>query len=161
MSSQIFEKEQNRLLYKSHPALKAANAVSELKQLYKSVLQENKEKQYKWEYLISVFPELQKYIDDDSALLSLSNYNSVEEFEEDYDHSHDYLSEEEWRKLSIDERNQLALDRYKQNPNKSTWVVGVEYELFVSYYLQQRGYQTIEHGALKGIGDLGRDIIAT
>ena len=160
LSSQIFEKEHDRLLYKSHPALKAANAVSELKHLYKSVLQENKEKQYKWEYLISVFPELQKYIDDDAALLSLSNYNSVKEFEEDYDHSHDYLSEEEWRKLSIDERNQLALDRYKQNPNKSAWVVGVEYELFVSYYLQQRGYHTIEHGAVKGIGDLGRDIIA-
>ena len=77
LSSQIFEKEHDRLLYKSHPALKAANAVSELKHLYKSVLQENKEKQYKWEYLISVFPELQKYIDDDAALLSLSNYNSV------------------------------------------------------------------------------------
>lgn len=160
VASVIFEKEKNWLVSKSHPAYTAAKTVSELKKQYKSVLQDSKEKQYKWEFLLSVFPELQKYVDDDAALMSLSVYNNVEEFSEDYDHTRDFLSDEEWRNKSVDERNQLALDRYKKSANKSAWVVGVEYESYVSFYLKSHGYRTIEHGALKGIEDLGRDIIA-
>ena len=111
--------------------------------------------------LLKTFPELQKYVDDEEALQSLDKVKSYAELTENTDHARDYLSEEEWKKLSIDERNQLALDRYKKRP-KSNWKIGIEYEMYVDFLLRTKyHFSTIPFGSLKGLDDLGRDIIAT
>ena len=114
---------------------------------------------YKYEYLLAIFPELKKYVDDEEALVSLDRSMSYNDFKENRDCSRDYLSQDEWDKLSITERNQLALDRYKTKP-KSNWKIGIEYEMYIEYLLRENGYKTVPFGSLNGLNDLGRDIIA-
>ena len=66
-----------------------------------------------------MFPDLIKYIEDDESAVDAIQATSIEKFQEEYDHSRDYLTEQEYRSLSVDERNQLALDRYKERRRKS------------------------------------------
>lgn len=116
---------------------------------------------YKYEFLLKTFPELKKYVDDEEALQSLDKVSSYKELTENTDRAKEYLSDEEWKKLSIDERNQLALDRYKKQP-KSNWEIGIEYEMYVDFLLRTKyHFSTIPFGSLKGLDDLGRNLIAT
>lgn len=161
MSTYIYSSKEYYLKFKQHPARTAAAEVKALRHKTKDYIVQYKEMLYKYEFLLKTFPELQKYVDDEEALLSLENVNSYTELTENTDHARDYLSEEEWKKLSIDERNQLALDRYKKQP-KSNWEIGIEYEMYVDFILRTKyHFSTIPFGSLKGLDDLGRDIIAT
>lgn len=161
MKTYIYTENEKHLRYKSHPAIKAADEVKKLKCETQNYITQYKEMLYKYEFLLKTFPELQKYVDDEEALQSLDKVKSYAELTENTDHARDYLSEEEWKKLSIDERNQLALDRYKKRP-KSNWKIGIEYEMYVDFLLRTKyHFSTIPFGSLKGLDDLGRDIIAT
>lgn len=74
----------------------------------------------------------------------------------------DYLSANEYAKLSSIEKYQLALDRYeKRHRSRSAWEAGIIYERFVGYFYEQNGYAVQYRGALDGYEDLGRDIIAS
>ena len=127
----------------------------------KEYISQYKEMLYKYEFLLKTFPELQKYVDDEEALQSLDKVSNYTELTENADRARDYLSAEEWKQLSVDERNQLALDRYKKRP-KSNWKIGIEYEMYVDFLLRTKyHFGTIPFGSLKGFDDLGRDIIAT
>lgn len=159
--SAIFDREEHYLRYKSRPATKSADIVKELKAKYNQMGELYLNIQYKYRFLLNLFPELVKYIEDEESSIYAGEAMSVEKFQEEYDHSRDYLSIEEYKRLSVDERNQLALDRYKERRRKNSWVAGVEYELFYSYKLRQEGYNVINFGAERGVDDLGRDIIAT
>lgn len=161
MKTYIYTESEKHLRYKSHPAIKTADEVKKLKCETQNYITQYKEMLYKYEFLLKTFPELQKYVDDEEALQSLDKVKSYAELTENTDHARDYLSEEEWKKLSIDERNQLALDRYKKRP-KSNWKIGIEYEMYVDFLLRTKyHFSTIPFGSLKGLDDLGRDIIAT
>ncbi len=70
-----------------------------------------------------------------------------------------WLSEDEWNSLDEAGRSQLALDRYCAR-NKSKWEIGLEYERFCGYRLESQGWEVEYHGALEGLDDLGRDLIA-
>lgn len=155
----IYAEKEKELKFKSHPAYKAADEVRKLKNNAQMCIEEYKQMLYKYEYLLSIFPELKRYVDDEEALVSLDRSISYDDFKENRDCSQDYLSQEEWNKLSTAERNQLALDRYKTKP-KSNWRVGIEYEMYIEYLLRLNGYKTIPFGSLNGLNDLGRDIIA-
>ena len=96
-----------------------------------------------------------------SAYNGMLQATSIERFQEEYDRSRDYLSIEEYKKLSVDERNQLAFDRYKERRRRSSWIAGVEYEMYYCYLLREKGFNVIDFGVQKGLNDLGRDIIAT
>ncbi len=159
MNTFIYDQAAKFLVEKSHPAYKAADIVKELKDVAKTQIFESKQIQYRLETLLGIFPELSSYLDEDEATISLSKYESIDEFQEEYDRAKDYLSREEYESLGVDERNQLALDRYHNSP-KSPWRIGVEYEQYIEYLLQQKGYSTIPFGSQMGINDLGRDIIA-
>lgn len=113
---------------------------------------------YKYEFLLSVFPELKRYIEDEEALMSLSNADDYSDFKEKRDCSRDYLSDDEYKSLSEVERNQLALDRYKKRP-KSNWTVGMLYEMYIGHLLRGQ-YDVVQFGIINGVEDLGRDIIA-
>ena len=155
----LFDDVARKLTYKKHPARSAAQEVKEIKKLHKSSLRILKEMQYKQDFLISVFPELEQYIEDDQSLLHVSSYESYDSFKSDRDRVADWLSPEEYKTLSIHQRNQLALDRYKLR-NKSKWEIGMEYELYIGYLLRKESLEVIQYGIEKGLSDLGRDIIA-
>lgn len=159
MNTYIYDNEQKYLRHKKHPAIGASEVVLAMKAETKKHITDYKEMLYKYEFLLNTFPELKKYVDDEEALISLGNYENYEDFDSNKDRVADYLSKDEWMKLGINERNQLALDRYKKK-SKSNWVIGIEYEMYIEYLLRKNGFTTIPFGSLKGIEDLGRDIIA-
>lgn len=161
MKTYVYDEMEKHLRYKSHPALKAADDVKLLRYTTKEYISQYKEMLYKYEFLLKTFPELQKYVDDEEALQSLDKVSSYKELTENTDSSREYLTNEEWNSLSTDERNQLALDRYKKRP-KSNWKIGIEYEMYVDFLLRTKyHFNTIPFGSLNGFDDLGRDIIAT
>lgn len=159
--SAIFDKEEHYLRYKSRPAIKSAELVKELKAKYNQMGEAYLLMKYRYDFLFNMFPELTKYIEDDGSAVDAMQATSLERFQEEYDHSRDYLSIEEYKSLSVDERNQLALDRYKERRRRSNWVAGVEYEMFYAHKLRQEGFNVQNFGAERGLNDLGRDIIAT
>lgn len=159
--SAIFENEEHYLRYKSRPAIKSAELVKELKTKYNQMGEAYLFMKYKYDFLLGMFPDLTKYIEDDESAVDAILTTSTDKTEEEYDHSRDYLTEKEYRNLSVDERNQLALDRYKERRRKSSWIAGVEYELFYAYKLRQEGFNVLNFGVERGLNDLGRDIIAT
>lgn len=69
-----------------------------------------------------------------------------------------YVTKEEYRTLSITERNQLALDRFWLRP-KSKRMIGKIYERYVGYLYESKGFDVNYHGIIKGYEDLGRDLI--
>jgi len=71
-----------------------------------------------------------------------------------------YLTKLEWQKLTVSQRNQLALDRYN-NPHRkrSLWRVGIAYERFIGYEFEQQGYRVEYFGATHKKEDLGIDLI--
>lgn len=160
MKIYVFDRCENHLRWKTHPAKSAAETVKILKKETKSYIQQYNEMLYKYEFLLNIFPELNKYVDDEESLICLSEYDGFSDFDKVRDRSADYLSKEEWSKLGDDERNQLALDRYKKK-NKSNWIIGSEYEMYYAHKLRQRGLNVIDFGIRKGLNDLGRDIIAS
>lgn len=159
VATKVFDQCEKYLTFKPHPAYTAAEHVKEFKKKAKEYASHWKELEYKFNFIFSIFPELKQYVSEDDALLSLRNGTSLSEFQENYDHSQDYLSKEEWTKLSVNDRNQLALDRYKER-NKSKWVIGMQYEMYIGYLLRTKGYKVVQFGIENGLEDLGRDIIA-
>lgn len=155
----LLEKEEKRLRWKSSPAKTSADVVSEIKKKFRKSQEECKVMLYKYEFLLNTFPELRKYVEDEKGLLSLAEANNYDDFTENYDRSRDYLSDEEYRQLSVTKRNQLALDRYNAR-KKSNWVIGTEYEMYCEHLLRKEGFVTIDYGVRERLNDLGRDIIA-
>jgi hypothetical protein len=69
------------------------------------------------------------------------------------------LPKEEYDKLTSTERNKRALDAYRSR-RKSSWEIGRDYEQYVGYLYESRGYAVRYQGILEGYEDLGRDLIA-
>lgn len=162
----IFEKDELYLRYKHRPAASAADKVKEIRNQYKASLFESKQMLYKYEFLLSVFPELRDSFEDEESLIHIKNhFSSVDDYNDNRDRVRDWLTDEEYRKLSVDERNQRALDNYK-NRKKSNWEVGIDYELYIGYLLREglppfnKRYKVIQFGEMQKVEDLGRDIIA-
>lgn len=161
VESYIFDNAENYLKTKKHPSKKSAELVKELKAIAKMDKAKYREIKYKLDILLNEFPYLAPYIEDNTgeALMSLVG-NDLQDVERNYDRVCDFISQEEYDRLNVIERNQLALDRYKKRP-KSNWIAGVEYEMYIEYWYREKlGCDTIAHGSLKGLEDLGRDVIA-
>lgn len=161
----IFEKEEHYLRYKVHPARAAADKVNEIKNIMYQNVEVCKQMTYKYELLLTTFPELKSYVDDEEALIHLTDYSTMTDFNDNHDRVRDWVSKEDYISMSVDERNQLALDRYKKRA-KSNWELGIEYELYIGHLLREGKYpftgkfQVNQFGEFNGLEDLGRDIIA-
>lgn len=147
------------LRYKSHPAIKGAEAVREETQRRRLAEYERKKTQAIIEYYESIAPFLVDFKDDIASFEDDDKYRDYDE-EERLDPATHYLAKEEFRKLTSTERNQLALDRFWTR-RKSKWLIGRIYERYIGYLYERRGYSVYYQGIVEGFDDLGRDLIAT
>ena len=130
-----------------HKSMYADSNVEELASLFKY--------QYKFEYLLSIYPELRKFKDDDAYI----NYMHEEEKRCNI---RNWLSDNEYFQMTEQGREQLAVDRYISDSSKwSDWEKGRNYEIYCAYKLFNEGYDIIQEGLNKKLEDGGRDIIAT
>lgn len=136
--------------------LKKVKSIREIRKDAKEKIEKYKESQYQLEYLLNLFPNLRDVIDAEYKQLPMIQGNELA----DYDYVRDYLTKEEYVALSVTERNQLALDRYKKGRKRTKWQVGRDYELYVGYKCEQKGYDVDYFGSYMGLEDLGRDLIA-
>ncbi|MGA7749898.1 MAG: hypothetical protein WCA63_07085 [Gallionella sp.] len=146
---------------KSHPARKSADIVKEVKQEKRALSERIKFLEFQLKAYEEYFPQLEEYRDlilDERVPLSTGAEN-LEELES-ADPSERYMSREEWERLPVSERNQLALDRYVGR-QKSDWEIGRYYERYLGSLREKDGWTVIYHGALRGFEDLGRDLICT
>lgn len=152
------------LVTKNHPAFTTAQIVREIKNEKKVLIRENKILSYKINYFQKLFPWLTELIaenEGDEILVEMKKENEENMDEEkNEDRVKNFLTLEEYRKLPSEIRNQKALDRYLSNRYKSKWAIGRDYEMYVGYLFEQRGYSIEYKGILDGFEDLGRDIIA-
>src|SRR3990167_5256677 len=148
------------LTHKRHPAYTAAEAVRQIKQEKRELVKQNKVIVYKLHYLEKLFPWISELIaESEDEDIPVRVDGDVEEGENE-DRVRDYLTPEEYRSLPSVERNQMALDRYLRNRNKSKWAIGRDYEMYVGYLYQKAGYSIEYKGILDDFEDLGRDVIA-
>ena len=147
------------LKIKSHPAFKEAARIKELKLETKAYLEQYRQMVYKYEYLLELFPELSEYVDDFSTIKQLDNLTDLKSLEEDFDRTQFYLSKQEFKSLTANQRNQLALDRYIKG-QKSKWQIGRDYELFCGLSYEKQDWDVQYFGMERKIEDLGRDLIA-
>jgi len=154
-------RKQDYLEKKKHPAFTAAETVREITNEKQRLLRENKIITYKISYFEKLFPWLAELIaeDEDEEIPVRIDDDMIDEDNED--RVRNFLTPEEYRRLPSVERNQKALDRYLASRNKSKWAIGRDYEMYVRYLYQQKGYFVEYKGIIDGFDDLGRDIVAT
>lgn len=144
---------------KKHPAYTAAENVRRIKEEKRELLKENKIINYKITYFEKLFPWLSELIaDTEDEYIPVKIGDNYEEDSEDK--VRDFLTSEEYKSLPTVERNQIALERYLKNRNKSKWAIGRDYEMYVGYLYKKKGYSIEYKGILDGFEDLGRDVIA-
>lgn len=118
---------------------------------------------YQLQYYENLFPWLVDFkgedIDDLIMQIIESKESGKEEQIEPDDPVKQWLATAE-HKLPVVERNQRALDRYWQKP-KTKWEIGRDYERYIGYLYESRGYSVYYQGIVEGFADLGRDLICT
>ncbi len=144
---------------KIRPAFKKAEDIKVLRLKTKSISEEYNFLKYKYELLFTLFPELENYFDSLEDILK-SSVEKLEDVKENYDYAKDYLSKDEYQKLTESQRNQLALTRYIEKRGKSDWQIGRDYELMVGQIFENKGLNVEYVGMQKKLNDLGRDLIA-
>ncbi len=144
---------------KKRPALEEAKRILELKQESKLYHEQYKQMLYKYEVLCGLFPELSTYIEDFESIKQLNDFTTLDNLQNDYDRVRDYVSKEDYANLSIDDRNQKALDIYINRPNKTKWQIGRDYEMYIAYRYRSEGCNVIQFGIEKKLEDMGRDLI--
>ncbi len=120
--------------------------------------------QYKLQidYFTSLFPWLEDYLlltPEEISKMATEASTGSEISYDSYDAVKNWLSPEEYAKLSNTDKWQLALDRYNKR-KKTPWQIGIEYERYIGYLYEKKGYKVHYIGATKGLKDMGRDLIA-
>lgn len=144
---------------KKRPAVKAAEAVKEETRKRREAEKLLKIAQYQIEYYENIAPfliDLKEEVELPTEE-EQQNYRKYTEQERE-DKTTEFLSVEEYRKLSTSEKNQLALDRYWSRP-KSKAHIGKIYERYVGYLYETKGYEVEFVGIIRGLEDLGRDLV--
>ena len=148
------------LLEKSHPAPKASQDVSRIAAEKRKLRKENKLLVSQLKYYEALFPWLNEF--EEVSGFDARQYAALSDVDEsdEYSSLKKWLSPEEYQQLPSCEKYQLALNRYCARP-KSKWEVGIEYERYVGYQYELQGYRVKYNGAITGLNDMGRDLIAT
>lgn len=143
------------LLNKKNPSIKGSDVVKELKYKIKDLEKELFIHKGIIEYYTSLFPWLTEFLEapDDAIRMVQQPITEKEE-----DAAKEYLTGAEWESLSRSEKFQLALDRYWQR-HKSNWEIGRAFERYIGYCYEMDGWDVEFVGAIKGLEDMGRDLI--
>ncbi|MHC4394510.1 MAG: hypothetical protein ACYS1A_02530 [Planctomycetota bacterium] len=144
---------------KLRPAISSADRVREIAK-EKRIL----EKQFRItrnliKYYEALFPWLPEFVGEDLDELIEQVARKEEKEDTQDDPVKFYLTKGEYKKLSTTERNQRALDRYWAK-KKSSWQIGRDYERYIGYIYESKGYAVYYQGIVEGLEDLGRDLIA-
>lgn len=140
---------------KKHPAAKASDKV-------KKYASENRELRRKFKLTynrIKLYEEVFPFISDlepDDIDFILEQKKKKTKVSDNDDPVREYVPE--YDKLTEEERNQRALNRYLKS-KKSNWEIGKMYERYVGYLYESNGYKVEYVGIEKGFEDLGRDLI--
>lgn len=158
----LTEEERARaLIHKRNPAPKAAQQIIEAGREKRKLAKELTLWKYRAQNYEAIYPwlaeELEQEIEDQ---VNSDAYFSVYTDEEREDPVTQFVNPEDYRKLSVSERNQLALDRYWQRGKKTKWMIGKMYERYVGYLYEKNGWDVEYFGIHKRYEDLGRDLIA-
>lgn len=149
-----------QLRKKSRPAVKAAAEVAKIAREKHTLQKQCKMLEYQLAFYESAFPWLEEFKTIDAKEAWEYAKGMEGEGESEYEQLKKWLSPEEYQRLPTAEKFQIALDRFRKR-KKTSWEVGIEYERFVGYMLEQAGYKVKYQGALLGLEDMGRDLIAT
>lgn len=144
------------LEFKKNPAVKAADEVRRTSAEKKILRVQLKQLEYTLKTYHEYYPVLEEYSDD--ILNELATLDLEENDAPDADRVAKYISQEEYSKLSVTKRNQLALDKWKSR-KKSNVEVGRFYERYLGYLYELEGWQVTFLGALDGLEDMGRDLL--
>jgi len=147
------------LQQKLRPAISSADRVREIAK-EKRIL----EKQFRItrniiKYYEALFPWLPEFVGEELDELIEEVTRKEEKEDTQDDPVRLYLTKGEYQKLSTTERNQRALDRYWAR-KKSSWQIGRDYERYIGYMYESKGYAVYYQGIVEGLEDLGRDLIA-
>lgn len=138
--------------------LKKVASLREIRKDATALIAQHKEAEYQLSYAIRMFPALEDFLSTEYQDTHSVTFSDLAH--DTHDRVKDYLSDEEYRRLSSIERNQLALDRYRDSHRKTNWQIGRDYELYVGYKYSEKGYLIDYYGSYAGLEDLGRDLIA-
>lgn len=147
------------LANKKHPAQKAAEAVRLIARDKRELQKKNKLLQYQLSYYEMLFPWLEEFREVDPKKGWKLTHEIDGKEESEYESIREWLSPDEYQRLSQSERYQLVLDRYIKKA-KSNWEIGIDYERYVGYTYEMKGYKVHYSGALLGLEDMGRDLVA-
>jgi hypothetical protein len=147
------------LMDKSHPALTAAEALTQIACEKREAEKKFRITKYLIEMYESLFPWLTEYVGEDLNDILLSFAKEKEEEGEQLDPVLHFVPKVEYETLSEESRNQKALDRYLNSRGKKPWQIGRDYERYIGYLYEQQGYKVYYEGIVKGLEDLGRDLI--
>lgn len=150
-------KEVNYLQTKPHPAFTAAEKVKEIAAQKRTLQQQCKLQEYQLTLYETIFPWLSDFKEISSEDLQQFAESEIAP-ESEYSSLKKWLSPQEYRSLSSADRLQLALERYSKR-QKSNWQIGIEYERYVGYCYEKKGYRVRYNGAIEGLEDMGRDLI--
>lgn len=140
---------------KPHPAMTAAQQVSQIAKEKRLLQKQVKLYEYQLNFLENLFPWLPSF--EQINVKEAMSY--ALDAESDYDNMRDYLSPEEYSRLSSAEKSDLALARWK-NKSHGEWGAGRDYERYIGYLFETAGYRVEYVGALLGKEDRGIDLIA-
>lgn len=143
---------------KSHPAVSASEVV-------KAEGKRRREAEFSQRTtsaLIEYYENIAPFLLDFKEELIDENEDAIRDYndEEREDPVTNFLTKEEYRKLTPVERNQMALERFWKRP-KSKWLLGRIYERYVGYLFEQKGYLVEYTGIFHGYEDLGRDLVCS
>ncbi len=153
--------DQASVLKKKRPAPKAAEKIKEATRRASDAEKRFRSLKYRIDFYEKYFPWITEVTGDtlEEFLFARETEISMPPEGAKNDPVRKMLSEQEYVALSKAERNQLALDRWKKS-KKSNWEVGRMYERYIGYLYEDQGYRVEYFGAIKGLDDLGRDLIA-
>lgn len=153
------------LRHRRPPSWKAAEQVKEARQQAREYKKEAERLRPQLTLYESLAPWLAEYTDltVEEILAGIREEKELREFYKSGDDPVSlFVPRAEWASLSEAERNQLALDRYWQGARRRTaWTAGIQYERFIGYHHESKGYRVEYQGALLGLEDLGIDLVCT
>jgi hypothetical protein len=145
---------------KSHPAYKRAEAVRAIGMNNSLLRKQLKVAQNFVNYYETLFPWITEYVGENLDELLKSFTKESEEEDKELDPVLKFVPRAEYEILSEEIRNQKALDRYLSSRGHP-WQIGRDYERYIGYLYEIKGYKVDYEGIEKGLEDLGRDLVCT